>query len=128
MPSTSRLLRLFFFQVGLVIDQLYDVPCKILHIPKGQLKNHINELVAHFTNRGAPIMMGGDQDCSSKGIVGIHVTPADSHLLIVDPHFEGIPRFIGKLHRNNWVKWTSVDEFLDSSFYNLCLPQVSYRK
>lgn len=28
-------------------------------------------------------MMGGDQDCSSKGIMGTHVTGEETYLLIV---------------------------------------------
>lgn len=75
---------LYLFQVCLVLDNLYDIPCKILHVNKGdELKNIIDTLKNHFQKFGSPVMMGGDIDCSSKGVMGIHVSDNDASLLIV---------------------------------------------
>ena len=74
----------YIFQVCLVIDNLYDVPSKIVHINKGDLlEDVVEQLKNHFEKFGSPIMMGGDIDCSSKGIMGIHVNGAHSSLLVV---------------------------------------------
>lgn len=72
-------------------------------------------------------MMGGDKDCSSKCIVGLHIRNEDVYLLIVDPHFIGKAKSAEYLKNNNWVKWQNLNDFLDSSFYNLCFPQLKYR-
>lgn len=67
-----------------MIDKLYDIPCKILHVNHGdELKTIVDALVSHFDKFGSPVMMGGNVDASSKGIVGIHVGPRDASLLIV---------------------------------------------
>ncbi|XP_063830751.1 probable Ufm1-specific protease 1 [Ostrinia nubilalis] len=114
------------FEVCLVIDKLYDVPCKIVHVNKGEdLKTIVNTLVTHFEQLGSPIMMGGDIDCSSKGIMGIHVNQqGDASLLVVDPHYVGKEQSNQFLQSKGWVKWQPLNDFLSSSFYNLCLPQV----
>ncbi|GLV34515.1 UFM1 specific peptidase 1 [Carabus blaptoides fortunei] len=60
-------------------------------------------------------MMGGDQDCSSKGIMGIHVTDEEIYLLIVDPHFIGTVKSREQLHKHSWVKWQKLSDFIDTS-------------
>lgn len=71
-------------QVCLVIDTLYDVRCQIIHVKSGEeLSEHINTLMAHFKTKGSPIMMGGDTDVSSKGIVGVCKNATDTYLLVV---------------------------------------------
>ncbi|XP_041984844.1 probable Ufm1-specific protease 1 [Aricia agestis] len=113
------------FEVCLVIDKLYDVPCKIVHVNKGDnLQNILDTLRGHFEKFGSPIMMGGDVDCSSKGIMGVHIDGKNSELLIVDPHYVGKEQSKEFLQRKGWVKWQPLKDFLSSSFYNLCLPQV----
>lgn len=109
----------------MVVDQRYNVPSKILHVPKGgDLINFADTIKNHFEQFGSPIMMGGDRDCSSKGIMGIHYGTNGIYLLVVDPHFVGVVRDIEKLTNESWVKWQDLTEFVDSSFYNLCLPQM----
>ncbi|XP_050352263.1 ufm1-specific protease 1 [Nymphalis io] len=113
------------FEVCLVIDKLFDVPSKILHVNKGDnLENIIDNLKNHFEKFGSPIMMGGDVDCSSKGIMGVHVNGVDSSLLVVDPHYVGKEPSNDFLQNKGWVKWQPIKEFLSMSFYNLCLPQA----
>ena len=59
----------------LILDYLYDVPCKIIHAPaieiNGKLQHslvdHVDALRHHFKVFGSPVMMGGDVDASSKG-------------------------------------------------------------
>lgn len=67
-----------------MIDKLFDVPCKILHVNTGdELIAIVDGLINHFERFGSPVMMGGDVDCSSKGVMGIHVVDNEASLLIV---------------------------------------------
>lgn len=43
----------------------------------------MDALLSHFDKFGSPVMMGGDADASSKGIVGVHVGQRDASLLVV---------------------------------------------
>lgn len=107
---------------------MYDILSKIIHVSSGkQLVNQIDNIKKHFEQFGSPIMMGGDKDCSSKCIVGLHVGNKDVYLLIVDPHFVGKVRNAEHLRNDCWVKWQNLNDFVDSSFYNLCLPQLKYQ-
>ena len=73
-----------FLQVSLIVDTLYDIPCKIIHVRSGSdLEQHKEEIVSHFKNKGSPIMMGGDTDASSKGIMGICYSSKETYLLVV---------------------------------------------
>ncbi|CAB3228995.1 unnamed protein product [Arctia plantaginis] len=113
------------FEVCLIIDKLYDIPCKIIHVNKGdQLNTIVDALVHHFDKFASPIMMGGDVDCASKGIMGLHIGQKDPSLLIVDPHYVGTIKTKQFLFNKGFVKWQQLSDFLDSSFYNLCLPQI----
>eukprot|EP00064_Thunnus_orientalis_P009786 superscaffoldBa00001267_g9812 len=80
------------FEASLVLDYFYDVPCKLVHIRGGGVELEqvaVEELHQHFQKHGCPVMMGGDRDNSSKGIVGVCTDDKGSHLLIVDPHYYG---------------------------------------
>lgn len=71
-------------QVGLVIDKLFDVPCKILHIPSGRaLTDHFPLIQEHFKEKASPVMMGGNQDAASKGILGTCTTNDNENYLLV---------------------------------------------
>ncbi|XP_061392599.1 probable Ufm1-specific protease 1 [Musca vetustissima] len=112
-------------EVFYTVDTLYDVPCKILHITRSEdLNQHIPELVRYFRDYGGFVMMGGDMDAASKGIAGVHTNGRDSYLLIVDPHYSGIPSTIDELIKKGYIRWQNTKEFVDSSFYNLCLPYL----
>ena len=116
------------YEVCLIIDKIFDIPSKIIHIPKGALlRDHIPTVINHFRKFGSPIMMGGDRDASSKGIFGVAQDKNDQcYLLVVDPHYYGKPISDPKmLSENGWVAWKSLDEFVHDSFYNLCLPQIA---
>lgn len=115
------------FEVCLVLNHLYEVLSKIVHVPNGRaLRDQVSIIRGHFEEFGSPVMMGGDKDCSSKCVVGIHEGPRNTYLLIVDPHFVGKARGTKQLENHRWVKWQRLDDFIDSSFYNLCLPQIKF--
>lgn len=67
-----------------MIDTLYDISCRIQHIPSCRdIRKYSNIIKFYFENFGGPIMMGGDLDSSSKCIAGIHIVGNDAYLLIV---------------------------------------------
>lgn len=71
-------------QVSYVLDTLYNVPSKILHLQKGEeLEGQLKALEEHFARRGAPVMMGGETDVSSKGIMGVCRGEEEAYLLVV---------------------------------------------
>lgn len=107
-----------------MLNHLYHVLSKIIHVPSGKtLSEQISGIKKHFEEFASPVMMGGDRDCSSKCIVGIHQGLRNAYVLI-DPHFVGRAKSMEQLENYHWVKWQSINSFIDSSFYNLCLPQV----
>ncbi|XP_026792876.1 inactive Ufm1-specific protease 1 [Pangasianodon hypophthalmus] len=114
------------YEAALVLDQLYDVPCRLVHVRSGgtELKRAAQDLHQHFITRGSPVMMGGDRDNSSKGILGVCTGKEGSYLLIMDPHYYGPVPEREFLQKNGWVAWRRVESLDQSSFYNLCLPQT----
>ncbi|XP_035004836.1 inactive Ufm1-specific protease 1 [Hippoglossus stenolepis] len=116
------------FEASLVLDYFYDVPCKLVHIRGGEAQlEHVaaEELHQHFEQHGSPVMMGGDRDNSSKGVVGVCTGDKGSYLLVVDPHYYGRQLEKTELQRRGWVVWRRVSSLDQSSFYNLCLPQTA---
>jgi len=114
-------------EIGLVIDFVCDIPVKIVHVTSGaELPRIFPALQQHFTTRKCPVMMGGDQDCSSKGIFGTREDGNKKFLLVVDPHYvsRGKETKGDKLIQEGWIKWVELSDFMDSSFYNLALPQT----
>ena len=71
----------------LILDCLYDVPCKIIHATSNSKKgnvqhglgSHVKSLQAHFRDIGSPVMMGGDVDASSKGEILGYILHLVSH-------------------------------------------------
>ena len=71
----------------LILDCLYDVPCKIIHATSSSsqgnvqhgLGSHVNSLQDHFRDFGSPVMMGGDVDASSKGEILGYILHLVSH-------------------------------------------------
>ena len=83
-----------------------QVPCKIIHITSGgELKHHAEMIMSHFKENGSPIMMGGDSDAASKGIMGIARSNSSYYLLIlVSDHtivilysYISVPKTLGSL-------------------------------
>ncbi|XP_062814237.1 inactive Ufm1-specific protease 1 isoform X2 [Anolis carolinensis] len=113
-------------EAALCLDHFYAVPGKLVHVPCGrELERELEALYGHFQGGGGPIMMGGDRDNSSKGLLGVCSGPTGHHLLVLDPHYYGragsLPK--GELQTRGWVSWRGLESFEESSFYNLCLPQ-----
>uniref|UniRef100_A0A672GVL1 Ufm1-specific protease 1-like n=1 Tax=Salarias fasciatus TaxID=181472 RepID=A0A672GVL1_SALFA len=116
------------FEASLVLDFIHDVPCKLVHVRGGAAELErvaAEELHRHFHVHGSPVMMGGDRDNSSKGIVGVCTGAGGSHLLVVDPHYYGGPPERAELQRRGWVAWRRVSSLDQDSFYNLCMPQTA---
>lgn len=115
------------FEASLVLDYFYDVPCKLVHIRGGGVELEqvaVEELHQHFVKHGSPVMMGGDRDSSSKGILGVCSGDGGSYLLILDPHYYGCDPKKMELQEQGWVTWRKVSSLDHSSFYNLCMPQT----
>lgn len=115
------------FEASLVLDYFYDVPCKLVHVRGGGVELEqvaVEELHQHFLTHGSPVMMGGDRDASSKGILGVCSGDKGSYLLILDPHYFGHYLEKMELQRQGWVAWRKVSSLDHSSFYNLCMPQT----
>jgi len=122
------------FEAFLIIDRLFDVPCKIVHVREGRkLSDHLPEIVNHFRKPSpCPVMMGGDADAASKCVLGVAKDSVGNdsphHLLIADPHMWSpgeSKNGLDKILEQGWISWKNIDSgFVDSSMYNLCLPQL----
>ncbi|UJR28981.1 hypothetical protein I4U23_010199 [Adineta vaga] len=114
-------------EAAMILSQLYDVDCKIVHISNGHdLLKYMNILSQHFRDFGSPVMMGGDADAASKCILAVR---SNQELLILDPHYSG-PNFtsMDQLRKSGYLRWYTVpQDFISSSFYNLCLPQLRHQ-
>lgn len=110
-------------EVAMCLDYFYDVPGKILHISNGAaIGEYLEKLEEHFHTNSSPIMMGGDDDNSSKGILGVN--RSSMSLLVLDPHYSGKSNQVNQLLKEGWVQWKPLTSFHGKSFYNLCLPQL----
>ncbi|KAH8370900.1 hypothetical protein KR093_005511, partial [Drosophila rubida] len=104
-----------------VLDALFEVKCRFLHVQQISCPRVIEEMERYFAEYAGFIAMGGLTDTASKGIVGIYRSrSAGDFLLVVDPHFSGVPSSKQHLIDSNYVRWMHIDEFQDSA-YNLCL-------
>uniref|UniRef100_A0A8C4ZUM4 UFM1-specific peptidase 1 n=1 Tax=Gadus morhua TaxID=8049 RepID=A0A8C4ZUM4_GADMO len=118
------------FEASLVLDFFYDVPCRVVHVRGGGAELEevaVQELHRHFETHGSPVMMGGDRDNSSKGILGVCSGKHGSSVLVVDPHYYGKPLEKTELQTHGWVRWIKVSSLDQCSFYNLCLPLTGKR-
>ena len=110
------------FEASIVIDVVYQVPCRILHSNPGQLRELLKELREHFRDNHAPIMMGGDADNASKGILGIcENSSSSSYLLVANPHYYNNGTTATE---SEWITWIDVNKLENTdSFYNFCVPK-----
>lgn len=101
-----------FTQVFYVIDTIYDISCRIQHIPScHDIRKYSNIIKFYFETFGGLIMMGGDLDASSKCIVGIHIVDNDAYLLVVVSIVDG---YIPTVYTKN------------SCFFFLCLHMLFF--
>ncbi|XP_030559992.1 probable Ufm1-specific protease 1 [Drosophila novamexicana] len=103
-----------------VIDAMFEIPCKFVHVQQLNSEQLFTQIRAYFEDYGGLIVMGGLSDMASKAIAGIHLSPlAGVSLLIVDPHFSGVPSSKQQLIDKGYVRWMHITEF-EKSAYNLC--------
>ncbi|KOB63293.1 putative F38A5.1a, partial [Operophtera brumata] len=73
-------------EIQQILVQLEDKPESFIGsrqwIGSFELSTIVGTLVTHFVEFGSPVMMGGDVDCSSKGIMGIDVGGSEPSLLV----------------------------------------------
>uniref|UniRef100_A0A8D0HE96 UFM1 specific peptidase 1 n=1 Tax=Sphenodon punctatus TaxID=8508 RepID=A0A8D0HE96_SPHPU len=114
-------------EAALCLDHYYGVPCQLLHLPHGRwgLQGELETLYSHFQGGGGPVLMGGDTDNSSKGLLGVCSGPCGDHVLVLDPHYYGGPGSLSAAaaQAGGWVSWRGLDSFEEPSFYNLWNPQ-----
>lgn len=110
-----------------IFDELFNIPSYIIHIPHdSKISSKKAEIKNYFRDQGGLIFMGGDSDAAAKMITGIHVSKDNQMFLqIVDPHFNGIPKRPQNIVDQSYVRWYAENEFIDNSFYNLCMPKLS---
>ncbi|XP_029436199.1 inactive Ufm1-specific protease 1 [Rhinatrema bivittatum] len=112
-------------EAALCVERYCGTPCRIMHARPGEgLEVVLKALERHFQGGGGPVMMGGDTDNVSKGILGLCVGPLGQYLLVLDPHAYGLCTDRDMVQREGWVQWRNLNSFEPSSFYNFCLPQV----
>lgn len=113
-------------EISMCLDAIYDVPCRLIHILPGEFGTHVDTLCEHFARHGGPLMMGGDSDNSSKGIVGVAVHQKSKcvHLLVLDPHCDTCVKDAGELWKLNRVTMLPIEQLDQKSFYNLCAPTL----
>jgi len=114
-------------EIQTVLSLYLGIDSKILHIPKGSgilEASNIQFIKDHFLNHGTPVMIGGGQ--LAYTLLGIYTNNNKTLFLILDPHYTGkddLKTILGK----GWCGWKERESiFLDSHFYNLCFPQVSF--
>lgn len=114
------------FEISICLDVIYDVPCRLIHILPGTFGTHVKALCQHFERYGGPIMMGGDCDNSSKGIVGVavHRENKSVHLIILDPHCDTYVTDAKELWESKRVTLLPIEQLDQQSFYNLCVPTL----
>ncbi|XP_044273242.1 inactive Ufm1-specific protease 1 [Varanus komodoensis] len=115
-------------EAALCLDHFYAVPGRLLHVPRGRdLREALEALYAHFQGGGPPVMMGGDRDNASKGLLGVCSGPTGHFLLVLDPHHYGLAGSVtaDELRAMGRVCWRELGSFEAGSFYNLCLAQFA---
>ncbi|KAL7034818.1 hypothetical protein ACKWTF_008112 [Chironomus riparius] len=110
-----------------IIDELFNIPCYIIHISHDKkISSKSSDILKYFKEQGGLIFMGGDSDATAKMKTGIHKAQDDKLFLqVVDPHSSQIPKNPQEIVNKGYVKWyAESDDFLENSFYNLCMPKL----
>jgi len=112
------------FEVGLVLEQLYDVTSKIVQVKNGaEMDSQARFLIHHFKQGGAPIMIGGG--VLAHTIIGCKFSESTGEILflILDPHYTGKDDENTILNKG-WVGWKDMSFWDKKAFYNMCVPTV----
>lgn len=113
------------FEVCTVLNELYGIESRIVHVKSGaEMDSQARFLIHHFTNGGAPIMIGGG--VLAHTIIGCKLSEStgDVRFLILDPHYtakDNIDSILGK----GWVGWKGMEFWDKKAFYNMCVPILS---
>ncbi|KAH9287140.1 Ufm1-specific protease 2 [Echinococcus granulosus] len=119
-------------EAGIVVQHLTNTDYRIVQVPNGRFgKEHLAKIRDHFQRAGAPIMMGGIKDCSSKCILAMkkNENPDSASLLILDPHYYTTDEEpdLPYLWREGWLKWCNTEDLSETDFYNMCMPMAAYK-
>uniref|UniRef100_A0A0K0ETJ2 Ufm1-specific protease n=1 Tax=Strongyloides stercoralis TaxID=6248 RepID=A0A0K0ETJ2_STRER len=109
-------------EISFCLDSMLGISSRILSVNSGSQINELaREILFHFKNNGAPIMIGGGQ--LAHTIIGIdfNSSTGDCTFLILDPHYTGIDD-IQIILKKGWCGWKNMDFWNKNSFYNLLLP------
>ncbi|KAG5680568.1 hypothetical protein PVAND_010066 [Polypedilum vanderplanki] len=109
-----------------IFDQIYNVQSIIVHVSHNEnISSKKDKIVDYFKQQGGLIFLGGDTDAAAKLIAGIHISKNGSlYLLIIDPHYSKIPNNVDDLIKLSYIKWYTEKDFVNNSFYNLCMPKL----
>ncbi len=108
-----------------IFDELFKIESVLIHVASCEkISSKKKEIVDYFSNQKGLIFMGGDCDAAAKLIAGVHLSNDEIWLLVVDPHFQGCPKSSEILIKRGYVKWYHEKEFMNQSFYNLCMPKI----
>eukprot|EP00658_Telonema_sp_P-2_P033509 TRINITY_DN24582_c0_g1_i9.p1 TRINITY_DN24582_c0_g1~~TRINITY_DN24582_c0_g1_i9.p1 ORF type:complete len:164 (-),score=34.78 TRINITY_DN24582_c0_g1_i9:436-927(-) len=110
-------------EVGLVIEERYNIPCNIMSVHCGTMVcSMLPCLEAHLKTHGSPIMIGGATGYALT-LVGVNVE--SQQVLVLDPHYaeEDDPT---KILNTQWCGWFNCGSlFPKGKFFNFCLPQAN---
>ncbi|KCV69605.1 hypothetical protein H696_04024 [Fonticula alba] len=130
-------------EVAQLMDLLYEVPCRVVHMAPGA-GLPLETLVNHFMTVATPVMLGGNSKAFT--ILGISLAGDDAldlpahvplscpgvRLLMLDPHIvwqkawsgeAAHAEYIGALLRQGACQWKPLHAiFQTDTFYNFCLP------
>lgn len=110
-------------EVGYVIDHLFGVSCKMLHVSSGaEMATKARELANHFESQETPVMIGGG--VLAHTILGVDWNEAtgDTKFLILDPHYTG-GETLKIIQDKGWCGWKGPDFWDKTAYYNMCMPQ-----
>eukprot|EP00128_Syssomonas_multiformis_P012905 Colp12_sorted_trinity150504_noHs@1063 len=112
------------FEVSIVLDQLYNVVSKIIHVSSGaEIAGRARELAHHFDTQGTPIMIGGGVLAHTILGVDYNERTGDVRFLILDPHYTGAED-LKIIQSKGWCSWKDPNTFfVATAHYNMCCPQ-----
>jgi len=111
-------------EVSFVLDQLYGISCKLVHVSSGkEMASVARELARHFDTQQSPVMIGGG--VLAHTILGVdwNEQTGEIKFLILDPHYTG-SEDLRVIQDKGWCGWKSLEFWDQNAYYNLCMPQL----
>ncbi|TKR82717.1 hypothetical protein L596_016400 [Steinernema carpocapsae] len=110
------------FELSLCLDKLLDVQSRIVSVNSGaDMAETARQLMHHFENNGAPVMIGGGMLAHTILGVDYNTSSGSCNFLILDPHYTGEENLKTILSKG-WCGWKPLSFWDKNSFYNLLLP------